>query len=296
MASVRRLWDNCRRVRYLWRLANCVTLMIHLPLESTSRSQCKLAILSEAEILGLFFATFRTRRGDMTKAAILIDGGYFLKRLPRVRPDIDMSNPDEVVRAIEQLVRGHLNQLNNLYHFQNLYRILYRCFYYDAPPYENREHQPVSKRSIDYGKSEVAAFKNRLFDLLRARPSMALRLGEIKRSPDSFWRLKPNAQRRLLNQDISVADLDDSDFAPTLRQKGVDMRIGLDIASITLKRQADTIILVSGDSDFVSAAKLARREGAKFILDPLWQKIPPDLFEHIDRLTSGFPNPRNDVS
>ncbi|MCY3544387.1 MAG: NYN domain-containing protein [Chloroflexi bacterium] len=34
------------------------------------------------------------------------------------------------------------------------------------------------------------------------------------------------------------------------------MRIGLDIASITLKRQADTIVLVSGDSDFVPAAKI----------------------------------------
>jgi uncharacterized LabA/DUF88 family protein len=49
-----------------------------------------------------------------------------------------------------------------------------------------------------------------------------------------------------------------------LRQKGVDMRIGLDIASMTLKHQVDTIILVTGDSDFVPAAKLARREGVEF--------------------------------
>ena len=69
------------------------------------------------------------------------------------------------------------------------------------------------------------------------------------------------------------------------------MRIGLDIASITLKKQAQTIILVAGDSDFVPAAKLARREGMEFILDPLWQKVSPDLFEHIDGLQSGFFNP-----
>ena len=73
--------------------------------------------------------------------------------------------------------------------------------------------------------------------------------------------------------------------------QGVDMRIGLDIASLTLRRQADTIVLVSGDSDFVSAAKLARREGVRFVLDPLWHTIPPDLNEHIDGLTSGFPRP-----
>lgn len=64
------------------------------------------------------------------------------------------------------------------------------------------------------------------------------------------------------------------------------MRIGLDITSITLKKQADTIILVTGDSDFVPAAKLARREGVEFILDPLWQNVQDDLFEHIDGLVS----------
>jgi len=33
-----------------------------------------------------------------------------------------------------------------------------------------------------------------------------------------------------------------------LRQKGVDIRTGLDITTLTLKQQVDTIILVSGDS------------------------------------------------
>ncbi|MCB1946992.1 MAG: NYN domain-containing protein [Thauera sp.] len=69
------------------------------------------------------------------------------------------------------------------------------------------------------------------------------------------------------------------------------MRIGLDIASLTLKKQADTIILVAGDSDFVPAAKLARREGMEFILDPLWQQVNEDLFEHIDGLQSGLKRP-----
>ena len=76
-----------------------------------------------------------------------------------------------------------------------------------------------------------------------------------------------------------------------LRQKGVDMRIGLDIASITLKRQASTIILVAGDADFVPAAKLARREGVQFILDPLWQSVSNDLFEHIDGLQTVLKRP-----
>ena len=38
----------------------------------------------------------------MTKAAILIDGGYFLKRLPTVQPDIDSGNPEDVAEAVGQ--------------------------------------------------------------------------------------------------------------------------------------------------------------------------------------------------
>lgn len=96
-----------------------------------------------------------------------------------------------------------------------------------------------------------------------------------------------------MNGDLDVSDLTDADFTPNLIQKGVDMRIGIDIASITLKKQADTIILVSGDSDFAPAARLARREGATFILDPLWWGVSSDLHEHVDGLRSGFYNPNS---
>ena len=44
---------------------------------------------------------------------------------------------------------------------------------------------------------------------------------------------------------------------------------GLDIASIAHKRLANQIILIAGDSDFVPAAKQARREGIDFVLDRL---------------------------
>jgi uncharacterized LabA/DUF88 family protein len=48
----------------------------------------------------------------------------------------------------------------------------------------------------------------------------------------------------------------------------------LDIASVAYKRQADQIVLVAGDADFVPAAKLARREGIDFILDPCGVQLP----------------------
>ena len=222
------------------------------------------------------------------KAAVLIDGGFFLKRLPHVRRDVDASNPDEVVKVVEQLVRSHLEQLNEVYGSPNPYQLLYRTFYYDAWPYAAKAHRPMSRQAIDYAKTDVAVFRNKLFEALRSRPNVALRLGQVRKPGSRSWILRQNPQERLLNGDLAVSDLKDSDFSPHLRQKGVDMRIGLDIATITLKNQADVIILVSGDSDFVPAAKLARREGVTFILDPLWQNISADLSEHIDKLTSGF--------
>jgi uncharacterized LabA/DUF88 family protein len=81
-------------------------------------------------------------------------------------------------------------------------------------------------------------------------------------------------------------DLTDNDFTLPLRQKGVDMRIGIDIAALALKQQVDKIVLVAGDADFVPAAKLARREGIEFILDPMWRSVSGDLLEHIDGMWS----------
>lgn len=231
----------------------------------------------------------------MAKSAILIDGGYFLKRLPNVRPDVDSTDPVAVAGSVRQLVRSHLDQLNEVYKAPNVFQLLYRTFYYDARPYDRKAHKPVSNSAIDYAGTDQARFRERLFDALRSSRNLAVRLGEIRKDSGRSWILNAEPQKEFLNGRLAVEDLTDDDFAPALRQKGVDMRIGLDIASLTLKGHADIIILVSGDADFVPAAKLARREGVQFVLDPLWQHIPSDLNEHIDGLTSGFPKPRRNV-
>ncbi len=225
----------------------------------------------------------------MTRVAILIDGGYFLKRLPTLFDRDILSDSHRVDEQIGQLVNSHLTYLNKTSRASNPYSLLYRCFFYDALPYTARGHLPISKRAIDYSKSKEALFRTSLFELVRRRRNFALRLGKVYR--ERAWVIKEEVQKDLLDKRRTIVSLTDSDFKPVFRQKTVDMRIGLDIASMTLKKQADTIILVAGDADFVPAAKLARREGVQFILDPLWQRISPDLFEHIDGLRSGFPRP-----
>lgn len=230
----------------------------------------------------------------MVRTAILIDGGYLLKRLPDVRPDVDESDAGAVAVAVKQLVGSHLRQLNRTHHAPDPFGLLYRTFYYDARPYRGKTQTPIGNKPIDYSRTPEAQFREDLFKALHGTPNLAVRLGEVRKDPSRSWLLRSASQKRLLRRVISVDDLVDDDFSPAFRQKGVDMRIGLDIASITLKRQADVIVLVSGDADFVPAAKLARREGVKFLLDPLWQNIPPDLHEHIDGLTSGFFRPKSD--
>lgn len=104
--------------------------------------------------------------------------------------------------------------------------------------------------------------------------------------------IKEPEQRDLLYEKRNVIDLKDDHFVAGFKQKAVDMMIGLDIASITLKKQADTIVIVTEDSGSVPATKVARREDSRVILDHLWQNVAPGLFEHIE-MHCPFPRPGN---
>ena len=53
-------------------------------------------------------------------------------------------------------------------------------------------------------------------------------------------------------------------------------------ATLTYKRLVEQIVMVIGDSDFVPAAKIARREGIDVVLDPLGLKLHANLHEHTD--------------
>lgn len=90
----------------------------------------------------------------------------------------------------------------------------------------------------------------------------------------------------LFSSKKDLSNVTENDFVLNIKQKTMDMKLGTAIASMTLKRQVDQIILIAGDSDFVPAAKLARREGIDFILEPMGHNINDDLSEHIDGISS----------
>ena len=58
----------------------------------------------------------------------------------------------------------------------------------------------------------------------------------------------------------------DADFAPKFQQKGVDMRIGLDMATIAANRSVELIALMTNDTDSIPAMKLVRRAGIQVAL------------------------------
>lgn len=97
------------------------------------------------------------------------------------------------------------------------------------------------------------------------------------------------ATRGLLNGTLRLDELQEGDLSYVVEQKGVDIKMGVDIASLAYKRLVDRIVLMTGGSDFVPAAKLARRERIDVVLDPLWAPISASLNEHIDGLRTYWP-------
>lgn len=165
--------------------------------------------------------------------------------------------------------------------------ILYRIFYYDCLPLDKKAHNPITKKAVDFSKTPEYKFRTELMEALKQKRKVALRVGTLKDS--GHWEIRPAATRDLLSGKITISDLKEDDVFLAVRQKGVDMKIGVDIASLALKKFVDRIVLFSGDSDFVPAAKLARREGIDFILDPMQANVEPQLFEHIDGMESVKP-------
>lgn len=204
------------------------------------------------------------------RIAVLIDGAFFLKRFFRQYDPQQTMTPRQVADAMYQMVHDHVRRTD----------ILYRVFYYDCHPLSKTVCNPVTHQNVSYGQTTVFRFKQSLFEELKKKRKLALRMGDLK--DHSVWHLKPGLLKQLIDHRITIDDLTENDVFLELKQQGIDMKIGVDIASMTYKRLVDKIVLFAGDSDFVPAAKLARREGIDFVLDPMGALIDPSLNEHID--------------
>ncbi|GAA9081674.1 NYN domain-containing protein [Helicobacter pylori] len=219
------------------------------------------------------------------KVAILVDGDFFIRcyksHLKKQFGDkYKDPNPEELAHNIHTHCIRHINKENEE---------LYRIFFYDCKPLDKKVHYPYTQKALDLSKSSTYKERKELHKHLISKPCLALRLGYLDEKNAKWVIRDQEKEKKLFKGEICIADFTNNDFIYHAKQKGVDIKIGLDIATLALKRLVQKIVLISGDSDFVPASKLARVEGIIFTLDPMGNHIRGDLKEHIDYLTTRLP-------
>lgn len=218
------------------------------------------------------------------KTAVLVDLSFFLKRYNTI---FDIADPIEMARRIRHYVYKSVMK-NSDY--------LYRIYIYDCEPLDKDTTYPISKRQIRLRETNTFKFRKALLENLKQQPYCAVRLGSFDANFVK-WKFKDHRTlKKLLNNKLAISDLTDDHFTLDIKQKGVDMKIGLDMATIASKKQVEKIILITADSDFIPAIKMARKEGIIIQLDPMQNEyIKQELLEHLDILASVFPKDRNAI-
>jgi uncharacterized LabA/DUF88 family protein len=197
--------------------------------------------------------------------AILLDGGFVLKKLEKKLKHFPTA--DDVVNECERIrTRPELSD----------YELL-RIYFYHAPPCGVTIINPIDKSKVDLSKSATYAKSQALLDSLEMKNDFALRLGET--SPQG-WRLGLSALKSIASGGPRV--LIPKDLVPDVNQKGVDLRIGLDLARLALRELVRVVVVVTGDSDMIPAFKFARREGVRVYLDHMGHRVKRDLQAHTD--------------
>jgi uncharacterized LabA/DUF88 family protein len=211
----------------------------------------------------------------MGKVTFIVDGEFMRKRIISLKA-FYFDGPG---------IRRHC--LTHLMEGETIGRILF----YDALPFTGKGEHPISG-PVDFSQTPLISRKQQFLQSLRVTPEISLRLGRSAWQAGQ-WQLDSNRLGELMAGEISVNDIESSDIYPDIRQKGVDIRLGIDIATIAYKHQADRLVLVANDADYVPAVRLAREEGIKVVLDPLWTRAAEDLREHVDYVCNRLPRPQH---
>ena len=82
-------------------------------------------------------------------------------------------------------------------------------------------------------QNQIQLYFVKLFDCLKEQRKVALRMGHL--SEISGWIIHPRVQKEIFAGKRTYDSLTDDDFILEVKQKTVDMKIGLDVASLTYK-------------------------------------------------------------
>jgi len=194
------------------------------------------------------------------ETAIMIDGAFIRKKY---RAALKQSITAPYLQKIALAVL-RISKLPNLE---------YRAYFYDCKPCNEKTSLPISHTPCDFEKNPQYSSGLKLINDIKLLPFFAVREGVL-----SFngWTLKQKC--------YGQNPLDDSCFTPNLKQKGVDIKIGLDVAWVSFNHIAKNIVLITGDSDFVPIIKTARRNGVFVYLFTLNHNVKKELLENVDIL------------
>jgi uncharacterized LabA/DUF88 family protein len=193
------------------------------------------------------------------KIAVMLDGGHLRVYAKRAGKSFDPNYIEKIALSCAQAN-------------EEIFRILY----YDCAPYSGTVTEPVS------GNQRVFTANDTWMRDLAKKDLFAIRRGVLK-----FRGFVP---RRI---PLTPQPLTDADFKPQFEQKGVDMRIGLDMAIISAHRGVELIALATNDTDCIPAMKHARRSGIQVALLVFPGYSPaPELLAHADyRRARTWPTP-----
>ena len=227
--------------------------------------------MTTAPTLLRFFPPMSTK-----KYAILLDAGFVRERLKSALRESHLVKAGDIVRCVEGIKTRLAEEMHA---FPPL--SLYRVFYYDGEPYNKSVKFPLSGASDkEYARKEANDVNAATISELRKIPFFAVRLGH---TVHRGWQIHHSAfdsqNKRESGKSVEITG---EHLKPIIRQKGVDARLGLDIASLSLKRFVDIIVLVTGDSDFASPAAFARKEGRQVVLVTLGHSINEKLRDSAD--------------
>lgn len=191
------------------------------------------------------------------KVAVFVDAGFFYRIFAnKIDPEMQLT-PEHMAKLMWQYWIRHVDRKNG--------EQIYRIYFYDCPPLQNKAQHPITRCDINFAKSDITRYKTALHKALLHQPYVACRMGTLSVDTKTDWGFIRHDSvhdfRKLIRGEVSPGQIDPDNVSLRPKQKGVDMKLGVDITSVVLKKLADKIVLISGDSDFVPAAKLARTEG-----------------------------------
>lgn len=153
---------------------------------------------------------------------------------------------------------------------------LLRVLFYDAPPFAEKVLDLSTGHQRSWARTPFALEREALHKKLELTRDFALRMGDL--SFEGFT-VQSSAVEALVKKGEPVCV---EHLRPKVTQKGVDLRIGLDIARFALRERVSAIVVVTGDSDFVPAFKFARREGVRVYVDYMHGRVKREFMVHAD--------------